>query len=390
MMKELAQDLTQSGHSVVVLTGWPNHPQGVLYDGWRARWRDVSKEFGIRLVRCGHSIRPGSRVSARLWTYFTFAVTTLFNGLREGPCDLVLCLSSPVFGAWSAWLLARAKRARFVYDIFDLHPEATRNAGLIKEASLVYRLWRRQDTLLCKCSDAILTLSDEMKLAISERGIDIDTVTVVPFWIDPARIAPRSRINPWRRKHGIPDETFVALFAGTIGHISGVGILADAAKLLSSRHDIRILCVGEGVAKDALQRKMKAATLANITFLPFQPEEDLANMQAVADVGLVTLLPGVGRTSVPSKVLGYMAAARPVIASVADDSATAGMLRDAGCGIVTPPCDALALAHAIREACDHRTDFDRLGEAGRAYIVRQFSRQACTHRYEDVFRDLTR
>lgn len=382
MVRELAEDLAGRGHDVTVLTGWPNHPQGRLFKGWRARFRQVERDpAGFRVIRCGHAIPPRDRIVHRLWYYLTFAAGTFLNGLAAGPVDAVLCLSTPIFGSWSAWLLARLKGARFVYDVFDLHPEGARSAGLLGEGS-VYRLWRAVDAALMRRSDAIATLGPGMKRQIEARGIDPAKVTLVPFWIDADRIRPGPRDNPWRRAQGIPPETFVALYAGTIGYISGAGVLAETAERLRDRAEILILCVGEGVAKDALEIEARRRALTNIRFLPFQPEEVLNDVQATADVGLVTLLPEAGKSSVPSKVLGYLAAGRPVIASVADDSDTAEMIREADCGWVVPPQDAAALADPIRRAAEHREAVRRKGSNARRYLVARYDRQLCVHLYE--------
>jgi len=385
LVRELAEDLVQAGHHVTVLTGWPNHPRGILYEGWRARFRSVEREpKGFRVIRCDHSIHPRDKVSWRLWYYFTFGVSTFVNGLAAGPFDAVLCLSTPIFGSWTAWVLARLKGARFVYDIFDLHPEAARNAGLLREG-FVYHLWRRIDTLLCRKSDVIATLSDGMKAEIVARGIAPDKIVVIPFWMDAERVRPGSRDhNPWRRRHQIPDETFVALYAGTIGYLSGAEILVETARLLADRPDILILLVGEGAVKDAVEQRAAALGLRNLGFLPFQPAEVLEEMYAAADVGLVTLLPESGKTSVPSKILGYLAAGRGIVASVADDGATAQVVREFDCGVVAGSQDPKALAEALRALADDRERVRRLGENARRCLLERYSRQTCTGMYESV------
>lgn len=390
MMRELAEDLAADGHSVTILTGFPHHPQGKLLGGWRMRFRQASIEpRGYRLVRCGHSIPASTRLPARLFYYLTFALSTLANGLREEQFDIVLSLSTPIFGSWSARVLAWATRARFIYDIFDLHPEATKNAGLLDERSLIYRFWRLQDTLLCKCSHAMVTLSSGMKRELCHRGISEKLVRVIPFWLDPNRINPRARQNPWRQQQNISDDCFVVLFAGTLGHLSGAGILVETAKLLSQRSDILILCVGEGSVQPELLAAAKAAELLNIRFLPLQPEEMLADMQATGDVGLVTLLPDAGRTSVPSKVLGYLAAGRPIIASVGRDSETARIVAEGHCGEVVPPQDARGLANAIQHAADDRAGTIEAGRRARQYFMECFCRHSCTAQYQAVFREVT-
>lgn len=384
MVEELAQDLAASGHNVTILTGWPNHPQGVLFPGWRKRFRDVRRVSpGLTLIRCGHSIHSRQRMFWRMWYYLTFAISTFVNGMWAGKLDAVLCLSTPIFGSWSAYALARIKRARFVYDVFDLHPEAARNAGLIREG-VAFRILRKLDTALCRRSDAIVTLSESLRTSLIARRLDPLSIEVIPFWIDENKVKPGTRDNPWRRRHEISTDLFVCLYAGTIGYVSGAMILVQTARLLQARPDVLILVVGEGPLKEELERQVSTVGLRNVRFLPFQPASELSDMQASANVGLVTLLPDAGASSIPSKVLGYLAAGRAVVASVAADSGTATMLKEGQCGVVVPSHDAAALAEAIMSAADRPEAVVQMGQNGRDYLLRKFSRRTCTALYEQV------
>lgn len=380
MVRELADDLAERGHDVTVLTGWPNHPYGKLFEGYRAAWRQVTPDGRHRLMRVGHAIQSKSSPLARLWVYFTFAVSSLCSGATLGRQDAVLCLSTPLLGVWTAWLLARMWGARFINVIFDLWPETLRNAGLIGD-SLAYRAIRRLDTLHCRLSDEISTLGQNLRQQIVARGIEPARVHVLPFWVDPDKIRPLSRLNDWRREQGIPDDTFVALFAGTIGYASGAQILARTAEALLDRPDILLLVVGEGVVKSELMGLAAQRKLPNLRFLPFQPAERLAEMQSTADVGLVTLLPGSGGSSVPSKVLGYMASGRPVIASCQDDADTAQLVRAGQFGLVTPCQDPQALAGAIRRLADDAPLRATYGQRARQWLLEHYSRPVVVEQY---------
>ncbi|MHB1097267.1 MAG: glycosyltransferase family 4 protein [Gemmatimonadaceae bacterium] len=384
MMAELAEDLVKRGHRVTVITGWPSHPAGVLFPGWTLRWRSVEDDLrGFRIARCRHSVHPRNRTIWRLWYYFTFGVSAAIIALGAGPFDAVLCLSTPIFGGWATWMMARLKSARFIYGIFDLHPEAAANANLLHRGWL-YRALRRSDTLLCRASDSIVTLSEGLRLEILDRGIAATKVTIVPFWLDGAKIKPGTRNNAWRRQQAIAESTFVVLYAGTIGHISGAEMLIETARSLESFPQILILCVGDGPIKDRLIAETKRANLANLRFLPFQPAEVLSDVQSTADVGLVTLLPDAGKTSVPSKVLGYLAAGRPVVASVSSSSDTAKTILRAECGRVTKSQDAVALTVAILELADHPELCRDLGRRARNYFEHHFDRGPCISMYERV------
>lgn len=95
--------------------------------------------------------------------------------------------------------------------------------------------------------------------------------------------------------------------------------------------------------------------------------KDLADMLSMADLTLVSLKPGFSNLSVPSKALGYMAAGRPVLALVDEQSDTAEIIKEAGCGEILKPDDPVALADAIQKWIDNGELCRSAGRAARQY-----------------------
>jgi colanic acid biosynthesis glycosyl transferase WcaI len=168
--------------------------------------------------------------------------------------------------------------------------------------------------------------------------------------------------------------------------VSGASILLECAEMLKSYNEILFVLVGEGVEKERIESDAVRRGLTNMRFLPLQERSRLSEVQSSADVSVVTLLKGKGMTSVPSKVLGYMSAARPVIASVDSESDTAGLIVAARCGIVVPPENHVELCDAILSLYTNRIHGKTLGANGRAYLVANYRREALTSRYEQLFR----
>jgi glycosyltransferase involved in cell wall biosynthesis len=388
IVRELAEDLTRAGHDVTVVTGWPNFPQGILYKGWRVKFRHVERvPEGYRVIRCGHAVRQRKRILHRLWYYFTFAVSSFINALAAGRVDAVLDNSTPMFGCWTAWLIARLKGARVVYWIHDVYPDTVIDSGMMREG-LVASLVRWQDTMLCRRCDLTATISEGMRQTILKRGLDPKRVVVASNWLDQAKFPLAPRDNPWRASQGgLGPEKFVVLHAGTIGFVSAPMVMIDAAERLRERDDIILLIVGEGPVKDDLVKEAHRRQLRNVRFLPFQPAEVLHEVQAASDVSLVTLSRNSGANSIPSRMIGYIAAARPVIAAVRQDSATATMIREGNFGFIVEPEDPDALAGAIRSAADNRRQLDRLGKNARKFFIKTYDRKTCTKVCESILTD---
>ncbi|MBM3472608.1 MAG: glycosyltransferase family 4 protein [Armatimonadetes bacterium] len=384
MAQELAEDLAGQGHEVTVITGFPNHPEGVLYPGWRRRMLAVQRQGAMRVARTWHLVSRSRRTVPRALFYLSFAVTSLVNALRLGPCDVVYCDSTPIFGAVSCWLIAVLKRTALIYAIFDMYPEAIVQAGLMSPG-LLARALQWLDCFVCRRADRVVVIAEGFRERLLERGLSESRIAVLPMWVDRDEVHPLPRVNPWRTEKGIPNEAFVVLYAGTIGLVSGAQILTEVAEQCADEPAILFLMVGQGLAKDEAQRLAQEKALANMRFLDFQPRERLAEVQASADVSVVTLLPGKGRNSVPSKVLAYMAAGRPIIASVDADSDTARWITEAACGIVTPPQDAGALAEAVQFIRDNPDYARDMSERGREFFLARHSRTAATSAYQALF-----
>ncbi len=381
MVAELAEELARVPHEVTVLTGWPSHPTGRLFPGWKARTFSRERVAGaFTLVRCLHSFTPRFGSLGKLWYHFTFAASSSIAALFRVRFDVLVLLSTPAFCGPAAVLAAGIKRAKTFYWIHDIHPESAINAGVLRKG-MVTSLLKAVDSWVCRRAAIVATLTEEMREVLLARGLPADHVIVQRHWLDENRIRPSRRLNAWRKKNGIAPESFVVLHAGTVGYISGVGVAVDAARLLADHREILILFVGDGSLNADLQAKVREYGLTNVEFLPFQPEEDLNCVQATGDVGLITLQSRSGSTSIPSKMHGYLSAGRPVIAAVDETSTVARLVERGGFGWVVPPGAPQALADAILHAAGNVAECRRRGRKARKFLVQEFGRRAVTRKF---------
>jgi colanic acid biosynthesis glycosyl transferase WcaI len=383
MVRELAEHLVGLGWRVTVAAGFPHHPYGRLYPGYRKRVWVRDRIGDVDVVRAWHLTSPDRRIPIRAASFVSQAAAAGLAGIVTDRVDLVLVYGPPLIGPTIGWLVAQRHRARLVNVIYDIYPDIAVETGqvsnhlLIRAASLAERLQYR-------AADRTIVLSEGFKRTLCSKGVSEANVAVVPAWLDLDEIRPMDRNNAWRQEQSIPLDKTVVLYAGTIGVVSGAAVVADVAARIRERADIMFLFVGAGAALQAVQKRVRSLGLANVRFLPFQPRERLAEVQATGDIGLVTLAPGRGRTSVPSKVLGYMAAGRPVLAAVDADSDTAEQIRQANAGVVCEPGDLDSIASGLRRLADAPAERDRLGGAGRDFLVERFSKASVLDRYARV------
>lgn len=384
MLSELAQDLTRAGHEVTVFTGYPNHPQGRLFETYTRRlFGECERTAGGYFIRRSwlHVGPPASRAH-RILNYLSFAVSVGVACLSHRQ-DIYLIVSPPLSNAWLGAILALAG-LRYVFNVQDIYPDAAIATGILRNRGIIAPM-RALEWLGYRLACRVTVISEGFRRALFAKGVPERKLIVIPNWIDLDEISPRSRANPFTIAQGLEDK-FTVLYSGTIGLVSGAEIVIGLAAALERESNVVVMMVGEGVVKSRIEQEAKAKGLTGLRFAPFQPREALPDLLASASVGLVTLKPGHGGNSVPSKILGYMAAARPVIVSVDPDSDTWQLVDDAECGLCVPPGDPLALAEAVKRLAANSEVAARLGGNGRRYLERRLSRASITARYEEAFR----
>jgi colanic acid biosynthesis glycosyl transferase WcaI len=376
MARELASRLGRDGHEVTVIAPFPNRPRGRLYPGFRRRLRFIEDgEAPYRLVRCASwLVGERRRIFNRILENLTFGLSATWAVWREPKPDVILVETWPLACVQLLACLAHLLRVPWLYYVKDISPEAAEGIGLIARNGALARFCRFWDRSLCMSSIRVIVISQSMcDLMASTRRLPNELFTVIADWIDPSGFVPQAVYNTWRREQSIPDDAFVAMFGGTLGQVSGVEVLVEVAALLRDRPNILILCIGEGVRKQQMIARCRSLGLDNIRFLPFQPKERVAEVQGAANVTILTVRPGYSDASVPSKLISYFAAGRPVICAAPSGSSVARIVSEVGAGIVTKPGDTTALARAIVEFAADSARAEGMGRAAREYFEQHFT-----------------
>jgi colanic acid biosynthesis glycosyl transferase WcaI len=391
MFYELGADLARKGHRITVITGFPNHPYGRVFGGYRKRLFQVEEMAGMRVIRMWLFTSPNRRPLNRIFTFMTFTLSSALAGLSVRNQDILFAVLQPLTVGLTYPLLGKLAKTKVVFSLQDLHPDAAIDAGLVTNR-LFIRLLRLIETWAYANADHICATCRVFRDHVISKGTSPSKVSVIYNWIDTEEIRPLSRENDFRTECGFTAKDFVVLYAGNIGYSSGADLIIESAKMLRDKPEVKFLFVGEGPAKSAVQESARSGNLKNVFFVPFQARERVPLVHATADVSLLTMQPGWAKTSVgfASKVLAYMAAGRPVIASVDLDSEMAEVVGDANCGIVAAAGDARALANAVSKLYEAPTLCLELGANGRRYVERHFSRRIVVQEHLSLFESVVR
>lgn len=387
-INEVVESLHQAGCSVSVLTGQPNYPEGVIFPGYRAWAVGRQKQnAGYTIYRVPLASRgPGTawRLAAN---YLSFLASACVLGpwiLRGQRFDVVFVYAtSPILQAIAGIVLKRFKGAALVTWVQDLWPQSlevtgfVRNRFLLSMVSVIVRwIYRRSDLLLVP-SQAFLPTVQAMAGG-----------TPVEYHPNPGESAFSQMPQP-AEPALVSKSGFNVVFAGNLGTVQALDTVLAAAELLRLYRDVRFVLVGSGSRGEWLRREIGHRQLDNVR-LPgrFEPQA-MPGILAQASALLVSLArsPILSQT-VPSKIQAYLAAGRPVIASL--DGEGARVIEEAGAGIACPAEDAGALAQAVLTLrASSPEELRRMGEAGRAYYQRHFDPGVLARRLAQHFEVIT-
>jgi glycosyltransferase involved in cell wall biosynthesis len=385
-LSALARTWAADGDDVVVLTGMPNHPTGVLPPRYRRAVLRRERQDGYRVIRSWLYATPNEGVLRKTLGHLSFmASSVLLGGWAAGPADTVVVSSPTFFSILSGWLLARSRRARFVVEVRDLWPAIFVELGVLTNRRVI-RLLERLELAAYAAADQVVVVSEGFRADLISRGVPAGKVHTIPNGVDPARFTPDTAAPPRvRARLGAGPADTLVLYAGTHGISQGLPSIADAAAILAGTPEgspVRLAFVGEGADKERLRQRVAELELDNVTLLPAVPSSEMPALLAAADICLVPLrdVP-LFATFIPSKMFEYLAAGKAVIGSVAGEPAR--ILSEAG-ALVVPPEDSAALAAAIAALAASPARRALMGQAGRAHVARCYDRAGLAREYRKI------
>jgi glycosyltransferase involved in cell wall biosynthesis len=387
---ELSKHWAAAGHEVTVLTGFPNHPTGVVPLAYRDKLRRLvvrEQVNGIHVVRSWLLPFPNRKAYERMLNYSSFSVSAAITGLFLSRPDVVIATSPQLLVGLSGWWLARWKRVPFVFEVRDLWPESLAAVGMSDGNSLLHRSLARIAGFLYRRSDRIVVVTPAFEDYLVERlHVPRQKIAVVENGVETDLFAPGAGATVRRELEA--EGKFVVSYIGTMGMAHGLEtILEAAAQLRSANPEIVFLVLGEGAEKERIVASARELGLDNLRFIDQQPREKIPSYICASDVCLVLLKKSdIFKTVIPTKMLEFMACARPVILGV--DGQARAILEEADSGLVVEPENAAALVDAIRYLAANAEIAGKLGRNGREYIVRKFSRRQTAEKYISVLESL--
>ncbi len=320
--------------------------------------------------------------------YSSYCASACLRGSFLPRPDLVIATSPQLLIGLSGWWISRLKGRPFVFEVRDLWPESLLASGIGRENSFLIRSLDRLASFLYHQCDRIVVVTEAFKENLTrQRGLPEEKIDVIENGVETEEFCPRVNSHALQERLGLNGK-FVVSYIGTMGYAHGLEVVLEAARNLKEvQRDVLFLLVGEGAEKEKLQALAEKEHLTNIRFLHQQPRDTIPLFINASDVCLVLLRKAdVFRTVLPSKMLEFMACGRPVVLGV--DGQARRILDQAQAGIYTTPGDAASLTQVVMNLYRDSSLRGRLGENGRDFIVKHYSREQQALEYLSIMERL--
>lgn len=343
---DVARELANRGHSVRVLTGFPNYPAGRVFSGYRQRWRTREEDGPVGMLRvplyADHSQNPSRRVA----NYLSFGLSSAMAWRYARGADVVYVYATQMTAALGPWLWRLGGGAPYVLHIQDLWPDSVLGSSMVDRRPairwIVGVLSRWLRSVYARAAH-VIGIAPTMVTTLTDRGVPTRNASVVYNWAD----GPDRPIPPARRR---ADATTRIVYAGNVGEMQDLQTSIRAAHAAADA-GVTLTIVGDGVARDRLRSLVDELGCTNVIFEEPVPREAMADVYAMADYGLVVLkdLP-VFRGTVPSKFQSVLAHGLPVVTTVQGD--VRRLVEGLGVGLTADAEDVASLEAAFRQAAD--------------------------------------
>ncbi len=377
---EHARHWVRMGHEVTVITGFPNHPTGIIRPEYRGYFIKRESVDGIDLLRTWIYCAANRGFLRRILNFLSFFFSSfLLGAIRTGRPDLIVGTSPQFFCAVSAYLLSLLKRVPFVFEVRDIWPQSAIELGVLRNR-LVIRVLEAIEMHLYRRAALIVIVAESTREYLIEKGVDPGRIAIIPNGIDDGYLASATATaEEVRRETGLEDK-FIVSYIGTHGMSHALGVVLQAAARLRDDRSIHFLFIGEGAEKARLKAQARELNLSNVTFIDEQPREKLLAYYRASDVSLAPLkrLP-IFRKVLPSKLFELMGAGCPVICSVEGEAARLVAASEAG--VCIEPEKVEPLVGAIRGLRKDATARERMSRNGRSYVMTNYLRSTLAERY---------
>lgn len=375
---QLSRWLARQGHEVLhTYSSSVQTPRGAL-----KRQPTDSDRFAVQGISIGCEFKKYGLLSR--WRQERLLGDALVARAADFQPDAIISANTPIGAQRKLADYARKERRPFIFwlqDVLGFGMRRALRAKLPGIGDLIGYYFERFEQRIWRDSDHVVAITEDFVPVVERAGVAGSRVTTIRNWAPLDEIPLKNRDNDWSRRYGLNDK-FSFLYSGTLGLKHNPELIVALAEAFRAREDVRIVVNSEGLGAEFLRKQKGARGLDNLLLLGFQPFRQMPEVLASGDVLVALLEPDAGQFAVPSKVLTYLCARRPLLLAVPPANLAARIVQEAKVGQVVPPGGAGAFVVAARQLMEDEQTRLAMAENARAYAETAFDINRIGRRFE--------
>ena len=311
--------------------------------------------------------------------------------VRDWQPELVISANTPTESQTGILQASQEVGAKFIYwcqDFYSIAVDKLVRKKIPVFGALIGNYYKGLDRKHLQASDHVVAITEDFKpIMVDEFGVAPDKVTTIPNWAPLESLPVESKENDWAREQGLVGK-YVVLYTGTLGMKHNPNLLLGVAERFKDHGDVRVVVISEGMGSDWLKEQKEAKGLSNLLLFGYQPFDKLPQVLASGDVLTGVLEEDAGVFSVPSKVLTYLCAQKPILLAVPEVNLAARIIREEEAGLTVGPADEEGFWAAAETLYNDRERAATMASKARAYAEKTFDVKLIGDRFESLLTQL--
>lgn len=364
---------------VTVLTNFPNHPIGKIYNGYKNRLVKEENYKGINVIRLLTFCAANEGKLLRIINYVWYMLASLiYSIVTKKKFDLVIATTPQFFCGMAGKYVSKILKTPFILEVRDIWPASISAVNAMNNKKILHKL-ETAEISLYKSADKIITVTESFKTDIIKKGINENKISVcyngvlLDFFTNGKRISSKNL-------RAYQSTGFKVGYIGTIGMAHSLQTMIEAADRLKKIEKIKFIIIGSGAEYEIIKQKIKDRGLKNIRVYPNQPHKDIPSIIDKMDIFLVHLKKvDLFKTVIPSKIFEGMAMKKPILLGV--DGEARNIIERANCGYFFEPENVDDLVTKILLLYNNGAKSRSLGLNGYNYVREHFNRAKIAKEY---------
>ncbi len=355
--------------------------------------KETYNNFTVIRIRLPLGFRRG-RGLKRLTDYLSFSFLAFITNFFTGDADIVIASTPPPFVLFSAYLVAKFKKAHFIIEEKDVYPDVAAALGYIKKEGVVYKTMKYWNQFFRSRASHIIVATPGIKKILLKNKVSEKRISVVhnAYGTINIEVECASKLSETTRLllemlDKFKDK-FVVLYAGGMGYANEIMTILEAAKIIKGKNEKEVVFVflGEGEKKKIYMEFCKTNKLDNCYFFSSIPQAQMPLVFRKVTVSVHTLKNNPFLSCVlANKIFDSLRNGCPVVFAGRGD--TEKLLEDSRGGVSVEPQNPHLLAEVLLHLSKNRDKCKKMGEYGKRYVEQNYSQKKIYDVLLDVLRN---